>query len=165
MIVNGTALEMGALQVQFKDIYDFLERDWQNPEKVYQSFSLYYYWPFFNIIPEQLLPVVYVVDFVTKYYLSNIRFNFAKKLRQTNIPFTDQKIFTSTPYISYYFKMRGTPQALIFWSVVVLLLLISISITFKITRLICSYICGNKKAAKVEQKKNVNSAQRREKIE
>ena len=61
--------------------------------------------------------------------------------------------------------MRGTPQALIFWSVVVLPLLISISITFKMTKLICSCICGKKEAAKVEEKKDVKSAKRREKIE
>ena len=51
MIANGTAYEMGALQVQFKNIKDFLEGDWEKPGKVYQSFSLNYYWPFFTIWP------------------------------------------------------------------------------------------------------------------
>ena len=68
MIANGTVWEMGSLQVTFKNIYDFIEGEWQNPSKVYQSFSLNYYWPFFTIWPERLLFLKYAENKSTMYY-------------------------------------------------------------------------------------------------
>ena len=109
MIKDGQVYEMGALQVQFKAIKEFLEGGYEIPSKVYQQFSLNYYWPFFTIWPKQLLFLKYAEDHATKYYLNKIRFNFARSLRLTNNPFSGEPLYESTIYIDKYFKMRGTP--------------------------------------------------------
>ena len=151
MIANGTVYEMGALQVQFKNIKDFLEGDYLKPNKVYQSFSLNYYWPFFTIWPEQLLFLKYAEDFSTKYYLNKIRFNFARSLRLINNPISGEPLYEATPYIDRYFKMRGTPQAMIFWGTVVFLIVLAILLVVKILMMVCACCCRGKDKGKVAQ--------------
>ena len=91
----------------------------------------------------------YAEDHSTKYYLNQVRFNFARKLRLTNNPFSGEPLYEATPYIDKYFKMRGTPQAMIFWGTVVLLIVLCILIMVKITCVLCSCCCGKKDGAKV----------------
>ena len=76
---------------------------------MYQTFRLDYYWPLFDIIPEKLLFVCYIVDFLTKFYLNKVRFSLARKLRLTKNPFGEGDLYGSSPYIDRYFKWRGTP--------------------------------------------------------
>ena len=121
------------------------------PNKVYQSFSLNYYWPFFTIWPEKLLFLKYAEDYSTKFYLNKIRFNFARSLRMTNNPISGEPLYEATPYIDKYFKMRGTPQAMIFWGTVVMLIVFAILIVAKLLLMLCLCLRGGKGKGKVAQ--------------
>ena len=121
------------------------------PNKVYQSFSLNYYWPFFTIWPEKLLFLKYAEDHSTKFYLNKIRFNFARSLRMTNNPISGEPLYEATPYIDKYFKMRGTPQAMIFWGTVVMLIVFAILIVAKLLLMLCLCLRGGKGKGKVAQ--------------
>lgn len=143
-IKDGQVYEMGALQVQFRAIHKFIEGDYlEEPgtSKVYQKFSLPW------IVPKWYLPVKYAEDHLTKFYINKCRFNLAYWLRQHNNPFTGEPLYEVTPKIDQYFKMRGTPQAMIFWGICLFLALIALYIFCKILGCVCRCLCCRKKDA------------------
>jgi len=142
-IKDGMVYEMGALQVQFRAIQKFIDGDYTKDaggSTVYQSFSLPW------VVPEWFLPVKYAEDHLTKFYINKCRFNLAYWLRQHNNPLDGTPLYEISPMVDQYFKMRGTPQAMIFWGVVLFLALIALYITCKILGCMCRCCCGKKDA-------------------
>lgn len=138
---------MGALQVQVNNIRKFIDGEYKEPpggSKVYQKFGLPW------IIPKWYLPVKYAEDHLTKFYINKCRFNIAYWLRQHNNPWDGTPLYEISPRVDQYFKMRGTPQAMIFWGVVLFLIFLTLYIVCKLTCCVCRCCgcCGKKKETK-----------------
>ena len=117
--------------------------------KVYQQFKLPW------IIPEWFLPVKYAEDYMVKYYLNKIRFNFARWFRVHNWIDGKTPLYEMSPYIDKYFKMRGNPQAAIFWGGCLFVTVISLSIVITLLLCMCRCLCGKKADPKVAPAKKL----------
>ena len=93
LIKDGMVFEMGALQIQFKNIKDFIEGDYLEGNKVYQRFKLPW------IFPEWFLPVKYAEDWLVKFYLNKCRFNIARWFRIHNWIDGETPLYEMSPYI------------------------------------------------------------------
>ena len=140
--------------MQFKNIHEFIEGKYQDSSYVYQSFSLPW------LFPEWWLPVKYAEAFLVKFYLNKCRFNTARWFRTHNWIDGETPLYEMSPYIDQFFKMKGNPQAFIFWGICLFLAIIALTIMICFLTCMCRCCCSKKQDPKVAPTKKP-----REKIE